>query len=386
MTETAKLKNIYTFQYGKGNNNPDNGGTHPIYGSNGIIGYYDKFNSEDSPVIGHIGANCGSVVFGKGKHFVTYNGIMAKIKSGINPLFGFYTLLNKNLKKITRGSAQPFLSYDMLNDIEIYLPDKKDQDKIVEILSLIDSKIEINKSTNQELENLAKIIYDFWFVQFDFPDENGKPYKHNDGKMEFNKNLNQEIPRGWKVHKVGNILKAELGGTPSTKNESYWQNGTINWLNSSEMREFPVVRAGAKITQEAVDNSATKIMPKGTTAVSITRYIRPTILAIDSCANQSVVGIYENDIFKKSYIYPFLVNKIQKYMVVRTGAMQPHINLDTIKSSFIIEPDQSILQKYYILVEQLYGDLIRKSLEIKELIELKKFLLPLLMNGQVKVK
>ena len=81
--ELVRLSSFYDFQYGKGNNNPDNGGQYPVFGSNGIIGWYDKYNSEDAPVIGHIGANCGSVVWAKGKHFVTYNGVICKIKDRI---------------------------------------------------------------------------------------------------------------------------------------------------------------------------------------------------------------------------------------------------------------------------------------------------------------
>ena len=75
------LQDLYTFQYGKGNNNPDNGGCYPIYGSNGIIGGYNNYNNEDAPVIGHIGINCGSLVFAFGKHFVTYNGVMCNVKN-----------------------------------------------------------------------------------------------------------------------------------------------------------------------------------------------------------------------------------------------------------------------------------------------------------------
>lgn len=171
----SKLSELYEFQYGKGNNNPDNGGKYPIYGSNGIIGGYDKFNSEDSPVIGHIGANCGVVVFAKGKHFVTYNGVICKAREGVNKKYAYYTLINSKLKDRVRGSAQPFISYDLLNDVTINLPSEKEQDLIGSLLWNIDEKIEINNKINEELEKLAKTLYDYWFVQFDFPDENNRP-------------------------------------------------------------------------------------------------------------------------------------------------------------------------------------------------------------------
>ena len=121
---SGKLSNIFKFQYGKGNNNPDNGGKYPVYGSNGLIGWFDEFNSEDAPVIGHIGANCGSVVYAYGKHFVTYNGVICNNKGKFGNFFGYITLVNKDLKSQTRGSSQPFVSYDMLDEIDVTIPDE----------------------------------------------------------------------------------------------------------------------------------------------------------------------------------------------------------------------------------------------------------------------
>ena len=116
------LQDLYTFQYGKGNNNPDNGGVYPVYGSNGIIGGYDEYNNEDAPVIGHIGINCGSLVFAFGKHFVTYNGVMCNVNNPQNKYFGYLTLANSRLQAHVRGSSQPFVSYDMLYEIKAVLP------------------------------------------------------------------------------------------------------------------------------------------------------------------------------------------------------------------------------------------------------------------------
>lgn len=116
------LQDLYIFQYGKGNNNPDNGGSFPVYGSNGIIGGYDEYNNEDAPVIGHIGINCGSLVFAFGKHFVTYNGVMCNVINPKHQYFGYLTLSNSRLQAHVRGSSQPFVSYDMLYEIKAVIP------------------------------------------------------------------------------------------------------------------------------------------------------------------------------------------------------------------------------------------------------------------------
>ena len=121
------LSELYDFQYGTGNTIENIGGDYPIYGSNGIVGYTNKFNSEDAPVIGHIGAYAGIVNWAMGKHYVTYNGVICKIRQNINRQFGYYALLNSNPQNKLRGSTQPFISYDLLNEVKTYLPDRKIQ-------------------------------------------------------------------------------------------------------------------------------------------------------------------------------------------------------------------------------------------------------------------
>lgn len=170
-----KLSDLYEFQYEIGNNNPDNGGKCPIYCSNGIIWGYNEYNNEDSPVIGHIGLNCGVVVFVKGKHFVTYNGVVCKAKEDVNKKYAYYTLVNSRMKDRVRVSAQPFVSYDLLNDITINLPSEKEQCLIGNLLWNIDEMIEKNNKINEKLEKLTKILYEYWFVQFNFPNENKRP-------------------------------------------------------------------------------------------------------------------------------------------------------------------------------------------------------------------
>lgn len=151
------LKDIYDFKYGKENKNPDNGGKYPIYGSNGVIGGFDKYNSEESPVIGHIGA-CGSLIFARGKHFVTYNGIRCNIRDGYNKYFGFAILLSKDLEKSSLGSIQPFISYDMLNPLDVIIPRDDLIKKYLNIVIPIFEKLFSNQSENQELIQLRDFL------------------------------------------------------------------------------------------------------------------------------------------------------------------------------------------------------------------------------------
>ncbi len=297
-----------------------------------------------------------------------------------------YYALKYNMKNLLRqGAATTFdsVNKDIINDFELVVPeDKSHRNKAAKVLSVLDEKIEINTRINAELEAMAKTLYDYWFVQFDFPNESGMPYKSSGGKMVWSVELKREIPEGWKVQKIGDALDTVLGGTPSTINKSYWKNGTVNWLNSGEIAEFPIVSSELKITDAAIENSATELLPARSTLLSITRHLRPTILAIDACANQSVVGIKEKGDIKCTYIYPYLKNEIPRYLVVRTGAQQPHINKDTIDESYIVIPE--ILEQYNQITEPIYKQIINNAFQKKDLECLRNWLLPMLMNGQVR--
>ena len=135
---------------------------YPIYGANGIIGGYDKYNAENSIVIGHMGSNAGSVLYEEKKHFVTYNGTITKPISinSLNIKFAYYLLISKNLRQICAGSGQPFLSYDVLNKIKCFVPCLEEQQKIAgmlfcadELTAQVKNKILLLKTTKNSLLN-----------------------------------------------------------------------------------------------------------------------------------------------------------------------------------------------------------------------------------------
>ena len=137
----SNLGDVYQFQYGKGNTIPTTGGNFPVYGSNGIVGSHDEFNSQDAPVIGHIGAYAGIVNWGAGKHFVTYNGVICKIKDGIDPRFGYHLLKKQNLRELAKDGSQPFVSYDKLNGVKVQIPNIRIQTEIAKLLDTFDTLV-----------------------------------------------------------------------------------------------------------------------------------------------------------------------------------------------------------------------------------------------------
>ena len=163
--EQRKLDEVYNFQYGQFNNNPDNGGIYPIYGANGIIGGYDKFNSENAIVIGHMGAYAGHVLWVEGKHFVTYNGTMGIADNDfLNSRFGYYLLLNVNIPKLTAGSGQPFVSYADLNSIKTLMPLVQEQYKISGFFKQLDETITLQEQQLETMKEMKKGFLQKLFV------------------------------------------------------------------------------------------------------------------------------------------------------------------------------------------------------------------------------
>lgn len=316
-------------------------------------------------------------------------GLITCDEKRLNKLFAYYLFMTKSvreqLERSSSGTKVKHTSPEKIYDVEVEIPDVISQQKIANLLWFIDEKIANNNAINDNLQQQAILLYDYWFTQFDFPDANGKPYYSSGNKMTWNNQLKKNIPLSWKVKPLKAICEICLGGTPSTTVSKYW-NGSISWLNSGEIAQFPVVSSEKKITQLGLENSPTKLMSKNTTVISITGNIRASILSLDACANQSVVGILENEIFKSPFIYQNMLRLLKHYTSISTGNCQKHISKGAIEESLVCIPDSIVLKQYYSLSEPIYKQMHEIALENQHLTELRDWLLPMLMNGQVTIK
>jgi len=203
--------------------------------------------------------------------------------------------------------------------------------------------------------------------------------------MVYNEKLKREIPEGWEVESYSNLFEIKLGGTPSTTNDEYW-GGNIHWLNSGEVANFPVETSELTITEKGMKESSTSFVPKGSVILSITRHLRVSILDIDSCINQSIVGIIPSNEIKREYLYFSLKSEIPRLMTLRTGAQQPHINKETVEDTLLLLPTKDLLIDFQSRVEPIFSKIMNSAREIERLTFLRDYLLPLLMNGQVTIK
>ncbi len=165
--EKYKLGEILNFYNGE--MRPPSKGKYPVYGGNGIIDYVGEYNYEDNIIIGRVGANCGSVQECSGKCWVSDNAISVTVKKEFDKKCIFYILKTLNLNNKHVGAAQPLLTQNILTELSVLLPNIASQKKIAAVLSALDDKIALNRRMNSKLEQMAKRLYDHWFVQFDFP-------------------------------------------------------------------------------------------------------------------------------------------------------------------------------------------------------------------------
>lgn len=233
------------------------------------------------------------------------------------------------------------------------------------------------------LENIAKTLFEYWFLQFDFPNENGRPYNASGGCMVWNSILKMEIPDGWRVEKLGDVLETKLGGTPSTDDSTYWEGGNIAWISSGEMDFLPIKHVNTFITEKGLENSPAVLLPKGSVVISLVRYIRVSILGISAATNQSVVGIKETRELKNNYIFPFLQTRLPDLMTKRRGAQQPHINKGEVDNVPLIIPSARVLEKYYEISDPIFKALTDNKLSVSQLNSINSGILHKLKNGQV---
>lgn len=309
-------------------------------------------------------------------------------KKDLNTFFLFYWLVSPVFKRLlwsrVNATAQPGVFLGELGKLPIPLPQIQEQESIAELLSNIDSKIELNHQMNKTLESIGQAIFKRWFIDFEFPNEEGKQYKLSGGEM-IDSELGK-IPKNWKVEKLGDNLTTILGGTPDRTKVNYWD-GDVPWINSGKVNEFRIIEPSEYITKEGLDNSATKLLPKRTTVLAITGATlgQVSLLEIDSCANQSVIGILESKEIPSEYIYFWIKNKINDIISWQTGGAQQHINKGNVDSSLFLIPKKDILIKYLEIVKLLFNKISINCFEINNLSKIRDSLLPKLMSGQIRV-
>ncbi len=283
----------------------------------------------------------------------------------------------RNLLFYIQGGVQKNITMDAIR--KTIIPIQDNPNGIVQILSALDSKIELNNRINAELEAMAKIIYDYWFVQFDFPDKTGKPYKSSGGKMVWNEELKRDIPEGWEVAELKDIANITMGQSPPGESYNEDGEGMIFYQGCTDFgNRFPTVR---KFTTEP-----TRYAKEGDILLSVRAPVGTMNISIsDCCIGRGLAALNSKDNCTP-FLFEVLRNLKQVFDRRNTdGTTFGAITKDDLFSLKVVNPSKNILIKFSNVMNPVFEKQNTIALENQQLASLRDWLLPMLMNGQVKV-
>ena len=306
--------------------------------------------------------------------------------------FTFYLISSNLVKQQLSAAAQQtkirHTSPDKIKDCIVWIPELEEQKRIGKLLRTIDLKIELNRQLNHNLEAMAKQLYDYWFVQFDFPDENGKPYKSSGGKMVWDKRLKREIPLLWKAKIVEEVADVYNGATPSTVNELNY-GGDIVWITPkdlSDQKQKFVYQGERNISQVGYDSCSTHLLPSNTILMSSRAPIGLLAIAkTELCTNQGFKSFVSKSKNIATYLYYYLQYHITQIEQLGTGTTFKEVSREDILKFPMLKPSDNVLDLWEEIVSALNDRQLEIQKENENLIKQRDELLPLLMNGQVSV-
>ena len=301
-------------------------------------------------------------------------------------------MARNHIKRFLNGAVQKFLSLKQLRDFPI-LPFEKDKISIVEILSALDKKIALNKQINARLEEMAKTLYDYWFVQFDFPDANGKPYKSSGGEMVFDETLKREIPKGWAVKSLGTHITIKRGisyksneikdtGIPFINLNSFYLDGKFKFegtkfftgktKNDDFISSGDLLIAVTDVTRNADIIGKAFILPD--------LFNNSPVMSCDvaKISSSELNNFYLERLFNSSSYHEYI-----KYFA--SGTLVLHLDIKGISWFDTYIPPKILLDKFEDFCRDIHLRIVETEKQNYRLTQLRDFLLPMLMNGQVSV-
>lgn len=320
--------------------------------------------------------------------------IVLRAKENIDERFLYYLSISPEFRKqaisLMEGtSGRKRVNENALKISDFLIPDFEEQKKIANILSAIDDKISLNNQINQELEAMAKTLYDYWFVQFDFPDQNGKPYKSSGGKMVYHPELKREIPEGWGVEDLKDFeSKIITGKTPSRANSDNF-GGEIPFITIGDIRGNTFIyRTSESLTDLGANVQQNKYLPEGSLCVSCIATVGEIGFTTEwSHTNQQINSIVFEDETNRYYLYFALKNYFENANAsAKTGNTFANMNKEDFSGIRIILPSKEIKNNFHEISEPYFAQIKCLQRQNQELIQFRDWLLPMLMNGQVKVE
>ncbi|MBM6371437.1 restriction endonuclease subunit S [Staphylococcus epidermidis] len=323
------------------------------------------------------------IAFGSTEFFV-----LRPIDNKLDSQFLYYLFRTKKIREViiksmTGTSGRQRAQKDAILEYECEIPTIEYQRKIAIILKNLDDKIEINKKTIANLEELSQTLFKRWFVDFEFPDEDGNPYKSSGGEM-IDSELG-EMPKNWKVNKLKKFTKKiSSGGTPSRKVKAYWEYGEIMWLKTKEVKEKMIVTTEENITDLGLLKSSAKIINENSTVIAMYGATAGQIayLGCKMATNQACCTIESE---YPNFIYNYFVYNANYIKTLSSGSAQQNLNKKIIEDLKLLVPSLKVLNHYESSVNSNTSLIKSLTLSNLKLQELRDTLLPKLMSGEIEI-
>ena len=373
-----KLSELIEIKNGKDHKDLPNG-DYPVFGSGGIMRYVNKYIYDKPSILLPRKGTLNNIQYCDKPFWTVDTLYYTEVNEELACPYYLYRLLSLlDLSRLDSGTGVPSMTFDSYYNIEVWLPCVEEQRRIASVLQVLDAKIELNRQINDNLEAMAKQLYDYWFVQFDFPNEEGKPYKSSGGTMVWNEKLKREIPEEWNVANVFDVLSVQYGFPFSTE------------LFTEEPTNIPVVRirdilenSVSAYSEEEVDEKY-KLQKQdlliGMDGNFHMNYWNDNVSYLNQrsvrlrAKSKSTISIMQ----AKYDIAPYIKAKELR----AKGSTVGHLSDKDLKELFVLVSPNADFRKMF---DSILAEIIENRCEMIDLTKQRDELLPLLMNGQAVV-
>lgn len=373
-------------------------GPYPVISSSGISGYHSEYKVEGEGLITGRYGTLGEVYYLNGRYWPHNTTLYVTDFKGNYPRYVYYLLKCLGNLKTSDKSTVPGINRNDLHEVEVPFIKRQFQEAVASVLSSIDSKISLNNRTNAELEAMAKTIFDYWFVQFDFPSPSpleragvGSPYKSSGGKMVWSDELKREIPEGWVVGTVNDLGEMIGGSTPSTEDEENFDKEGTPWITPKDLSlnvgNKYITKGEVCVSKRGIEKASLKVMPEGTILLSSRAPIGyMAISRAPVTTNQGFKNIVPNKGYSTEIVYYLIKNLIPVIEKNSSGSTFKEISGSVLKSIKVLLPNKNQATSLTEILSPIFKKQNLLELENQKLTELRDWLLPMLMNGQIKIK
>lgn len=322
-------------------------------------------------------------------------GLITHNEELVDKQFLYYLFMTAGVRKQIRNSASgtkvKHTSPEKIYDVDVEIPDINSQKKIAGFLMSLERKVDLNEKSTTKIEQIVSSLYDYWFLQGEYPNKDGKPYKSSGGEMIWCEELKRDIPKGWSIGRIEDLGTIVSGGTPSTAREDYYTDNGIAWITPNDLSYqenlMYVAHGDRDITEDGLNNSSATLMPANSILFSTRAPIGYIAIAMNEVStNQGFKSIVPNKGYGQYFIYYTIKRNTKIIAQQGAGTTFKEVSKETFSKIRVLLPPKEIVKLFEEMVDNLCAFRAVCEEENRKLKSCKQWLLPLLMNGQATIK